>query len=279
MVKTISMQKVTWRRYTSAVTSILSFVSSSVHFGWCTEHEYFQVRRMEQILSHARDRPFPSHCIDVGMNDGFYTMLMAASGCIVNSFEVQPLCVDIAHVSLEKNDFGDNVTIHNRLVSDRHEEKFTIPMGRGCDGGFNIRGKLGQKMGHLQEALNHNASFHAITLDSLAMHGGHDIQLLKIDTEGHDFKVLSGACRLIRSRKIESIFIEMYPGVQPTPERNFVTSALFSSGYRATFIGRKDCGAATDEKQFWAIALHKRRCVDVLFEKLSPIEPTKTEPR
>ena len=269
MTKTISMQGVTWRRYTSAVTSILSFVSSSVHFNWCTVHEDFQVRRIEQILSGTRDRPFPSHCIDVGMNDGFYTMLMAASGCVVNSFEVQPLCVDIAHASLEKNDFGDNVTIHNRPISDRHEEKLTIQMGRGCDGGFSINGEIGKRMRHLSEALDHNASFHAIALDSLIMHSGHDIQLLKIDTEGHDFKVLSGALRLIRSRKIEAIFMEMFRGVQPTSERNLVTSALFSSGYRATFIGRrKDCGATTDEKEFWAIALYKRSCVDVLFEKL-----------
>lgn len=266
--ETTSLQGVTWNRYTSAVTSILSFVSSSVHFNWCTVQENFQVRRMEQILSRTRDRPFPSHCIDVGMNDGFYTMLMAASGCIVNSFEVQPLCVDIAHLSLEKNVFGDNVTIHTRPISDRHEDKLVIQMGRGCDGGFNINGKIGQKMGHLQEALDHNVSFYAIALDSLIMHSGHDIQLLKIDTEGHDFKVLSGALRLIRSRKIEAIFMEMQKGVQPSPEINIVTSALFSSGYRATFIGRNDCGATTDEKKFWAIALHKRKCVDVLFEKL-----------
>ena len=264
----ISLRDVTWRKYTSAVTSILSFVSSSVHFNWCTVNEDFQVRRMEQILSRTRDRPFPSHCIDVGMNDGFYTMLMAASGCIVNSFEVQPLCVDIAHVSLEKNDFRDNVTIHSRPVSDRHEEELVIQMGRGCDGGFNIRGKLGQKMGHLKEALDHNVSFRGIALDSLIMHSGHDIKLLKIDTEGHDFKVLSGALRLIRSRKIEAIFMEMLHKVQPRAETNIVTSALFSSGYRATFIGRTDCGVATDEKTFWAIALHKRNCVDVLFEKI-----------
>lgn len=271
MVNAISLRDVTWINYTSAVTSILPFVSSSVHFNWCTVHEDFQVRRMEQILSRTRDRPFPSHCIDVGMNDGFYTMLMAASGCIVNSFEVQPLCVDIAHVSLEKNDVSDNVTIHSRPVSDRHEEELVIQMGRGCDGGFNIRGKLGQKMGHLREALNHNVSFRAIALDSLIMHSGHDIQLLKIDTEGHDFKVLSGALRLIRSRKIEAIFMEMqkkmHHGVQPSAETNIVTSALFSSGYRATFIGSTDCGIATDEKTFRAIALHKRNCVDVLFEK------------
>lgn len=128
MTASTSLRGVTWRRYTSAVTSILSFVSSSVHFDWCTVREDFQVRRMEHILSRARDRPSPSHCIDVGMNDGFYTMLMAASGCIVNSFEVQPLCVDIAHMSLKQNDFGENVTIHTRPVSHRHEEKLTIPM-------------------------------------------------------------------------------------------------------------------------------------------------------
>ena len=32
------------------------------------------------------------------MNDEFYTMFMAASGCIVDSFEVQPLCIDVARM-------------------------------------------------------------------------------------------------------------------------------------------------------------------------------------
>tara|TARA_B110000046_G_scaffold175316_1_gene199871 strand:- start:453 stop:878 length:426 start_codon:yes stop_codon:yes gene_type:complete len=141
-------------------------------------------------------------------------------------------------------------------------------MGRGCDGGFSINGKICQKRGHLEEALDHNVSFYAIALDSLIMHSGHDIQILKIDTEGHDFKVLAGALQLIRSRKIEAIFMEMQTRVRPSPERNIVTSALFSSGYRATFIGGVDCGVTTDEKKFWTVARHKRNCFDVLFEKL-----------
>ena len=39
---------------------------------------------------------------------------------------------------------------------------------------------------------------------------------LKIDTEGHDFKVLSGALRMIRSGKIKAIFMEMHHGVRHT---------------------------------------------------------------
>ena len=176
MTKTTSLLGVTWTRYTSAVTGILSFVSSSVHFAWCTQKEHFQLHRMERLLSHIRDHPSPSYCVDVGMNDGFYTMLMAASGCVVNSFEIQPLCIDIAHVSLSRNGFQRNVTIHNRPVSAKHEQKLTFPLGTGCDGGYGMHGKIGHRMGHLKQVLRQNVSFYAFALDSLE-HSGHDIKV------------------------------------------------------------------------------------------------------
>lgn len=267
MTRTYSLEGVRWQRYASMVTGILPFLSSSVHFDWCTRNENFQVKRMEKLLEGIRNNSYESQCFDVGMNDGFYTMLMAASGCIVNSFEVQPLCIDIAHMSMEKNEFENNITIHNRPVSNKHEKKLTFPMGKGCDGGYRINGHIGQRMGHLKQFMSTNTSFYSFAIDSVKR-VDNNIHILKIDTEGHDFNVLSGALDLIRLRKINAIFMEMHVNVKRTFENNIVTSTLFKSGYRGIFIGNPDCGIATSLKEFWKIALQKRHCVDVFFEKM-----------
>ena len=101
-----------------------SYVTSSVHYEWCMNSERLQV---DSFVAELTNRS--GHCtvIDVGMNDGFYTMLSAAMGCKVYAFEVQQMCVEIAYDFVARNHFEDTVHIFHQPVSAHNGEAMAIP--------------------------------------------------------------------------------------------------------------------------------------------------------
>ena len=102
--------QVVWHNHSTSrcpIAGVPPFVSSSIHFWWCMVGERFQV---DSIVEYLREREH-SECVavDVGMNDGFYSMLFASLGCRVYAFEVQRLCVQVALKSIERNRIGPHV--------------------------------------------------------------------------------------------------------------------------------------------------------------------------
>ena len=249
-----------------------SFVTSSVHFEWCMHFERFQVDDFVAELSQKR-----GNCVvyDVGMNDGFYTMLSAAMGCRVHAFDVQDMCVEIARRFVILNHF-DHVTVVHQPVSANHDEKLAIPSLQACDGGFTFSGAAanatpGTRLGHLGIPLVHKREFRAITLDAYVPPGTM-IDILKIDTEGHEPLVLRGAQTLFRSRRIRRAWIEANPSPSPTSWRSFnLLHRIMTWGYAARVVGNGPCPRdvfyANDWTRFHAYLLDPTRnhmCVDVL---------------
>ena len=180
-----------------------SYFTSSIHYDWCMVNERFQVDSFVDELTNNK-----GHCvvIDVGMNDGFYTMLSAALGFRVYGFELQDVCVQIAYDFLKRNQFEDRVIILNKPVSAHNNYVIPIPLSKACDGGFSFSGRFtnatrGIPLGHLSLPVGDKKEFHTIALDTFVP-SGTKVDILKIDTEGHEPQVLEGAMGLIRARAI-----------------------------------------------------------------------------
>ena len=254
------------------------------------EAERFQV---DSMASYARHHANAScMALDVGMNEGFYTQMLAAMGCRVYSFELQPLCIKIAQHSLELNSFDGYVRIIHRPVSSAHNQKLVIhyPDYPLCIGTFSATAvDAGSKAWPHNHILNVAHTFHTVTLDSwlaetLDETASAFVNVLKIDVEGHEAAVLDGAKQLITSRRVGRVHMEFlnataWLGSLQTLKR------FFYSGYAAEVIGpsargprvallrnkKRTCGryAPHEWKQFEHV-MHTQpwkfgRCTDVQF--------------
>lgn len=260
------------RSHRQPLPGVPSYLTSSVHYEWCMDYERFQVDSFVGELTKKQGR-----CVvlDVGMNDGFYTMLSAALGCRVYAFEVQDLCVQIAHDFLKRNDFEGRATILDQPVSAHNNEVIAIPRSKACDGGFSFSGAFanatrGSRIGHLSLPVTEKKEFHAIALDTFVPPGT-KVDILKIDTEGHEPQVLKGAKRLYETGAIGKIWLEVNaPGAERAWHSFQVLHAVMRSGYTARFAGRGPCPEGVFKASEWN-AFHRHLqdpkrggCVDVL---------------
>jgi FkbM family methyltransferase len=124
----------------------------------------------------------PGFCaIDVGANDGVYTHAFARTGARVEAFEPQPACLEI----LES--YGRsraNVRVHpEALGASEHAAALIIPIrdGKPVSGHASLRRMEGPASAH---------DVYVRTLDSFALR---DVRVIKIDVEGGEADVLSGA--------------------------------------------------------------------------------------
>jgi FkbM family methyltransferase len=130
--------------------------------------------------------------MDVGANVGVYTVAMAkavGSSGHVWAFEPTPATAECLKQSLDANQF-DNVTLVRAAVS---EIAGTTDFSLGTHAEENAVAKTG---GAGQEVLR----VEAVTLDQMAADRGcANIDLVKLDVEGHEFEVIRGATAFLRT--------------------------------------------------------------------------------
>ena len=193
----------------------LTFFVGINHHDWCLYNERQQTMLTIDILKTKQDQ-----CvfIDVGMNDGFYTNLSGKLGCQVWSFELQRKCIELAKLAINTNNINDLVTILHLPVSSKHGKILSIPFPEEhlCDGGFSFSGnntsllnvKVQQQHHKNNDTKHHLRQFQSIALDSF-IHKNTYIDILKIDTEGHEPDVLMGSINLFRQHRIGVAFVEL----------------------------------------------------------------------
>ena len=158
--------------------------------------------------------------IDVGCNVGIFSLVAARRvGAFgrVHAFDANPGMLSHLKRSLVMNWLVDRVVLHHRAVGASSGE-VTFVLADTCAGGS-----------HVSAASNGDALYHRITeglskpvtttvpmvrLDEKFM-PGQEIKLLKIDVEGHEHDVLAGASRLIESRCVAHIMLELIEEVSP----------------------------------------------------------------
>lgn len=139
------------------------------------------------------------------MNDGFYTNLGAYLGCRVYAFELQPACINAAITTIRLNNLQSKIRIFNYAVSDS-EDVLSIPLAKNstiCRGRFSFTRSDLTDLLPISDVRDRGyvTNVTAVRLDKVVP-STFQIDLLKIDTEGHDPQVLLGAEELFRNKQI-----------------------------------------------------------------------------
>ena len=120
----------------------------SIHAWHCTLQEIPIINEFVNNLQvsvtniHGPEEPgkqsvYPCTVIDVGMNDGYYTILSAALGCRVYSFELQETCIEIANAAIKANNFPSNqISIISHPVSSETGTPISLLVPNICTGTF-----------------------------------------------------------------------------------------------------------------------------------------------
>ena len=270
-------EKMTLHRYTDPVAGILYL--PPVHFKWVTGAEKHILRVFD---SATRGEVGNRIVLDVGTNDGFYSLVSAARKFPVHAFEVQQSCVEVAEAVWRFNNVHEFIHLHRNAATDVSGQWLSIPIVEGCSGVLTVQKLESSSLSKFKE-------IQTVHLDSIV--GAQPVAFLKVDVEGMEAKVILGARRLFQERQIEVAAVESHHwrkgnAVQSMEQVSFV----YDYGYTIkclmhTASHHPDGGAGPTSivdhtwrsKKEWMSAAEaltanykgdtRFQCVDLLFEK------------
>mmetsp|Transcript_4631 Transcript_4631/g.7010 ORF Transcript_4631/g.7010 Transcript_4631/m.7010 type:complete len:382 (-) Transcript_4631:151-1296(-) len=137
--------------------------------------------------------------LDIGANAGYYSLLAAKMGHNSVQFDLQPECQNILRNSVLANKFQNQIITIAAGVSDS-DGTVEVPV-IGCNGQFpQILPKKGTPTTSAQlHPLDHFISYEG------------NIMLMKVDTEGNEKRVLSGAIRFFKEKIVNNAIVEVTP--------------------------------------------------------------------
>jgi FkbM family methyltransferase len=144
-------------------------------------------------------------CVDVGANVGFYTISLATklTQGAVHAFEPVPLSFHLLALNVLSNNLL-NVCLNNYAIGDSDKE---IDFVIAEDGGFSSQFDTGRK------PIVNKLRIRMTTLDSYCLERNLPrVDFLKVDVEGGERGVISGAHRLLsdKDRKPRLIMLELF---------------------------------------------------------------------
>jgi FkbM family methyltransferase len=176
-----------------------------IHFDWIMDYEQHILRQLEKVVCVGSAS---SIVVDVGANDGIYSLLAAATrGCRVQAFEMQRSCVAIAAAAARLNDLDQRIVIHQQPVSNVTGQEIRMAAGEQCLGTMSVTAR--RKRGP------HDV-LRTTTLDAAFAASANAIAWLKVDAEGHESEIIEGARQLFIGRRIASAVVESHhwrPGI------------------------------------------------------------------
>jgi FkbM family methyltransferase len=169
---------------------------------------------IEDIVAQRR------RCIDIGANVGLYTYRFAQCFGQVEAFEPIPRCARI----IASSRMG-NVCLRNYALSNRcGKATLSIPVTGGPEAD-----SLASLSNHFPDAKSLVVDLH--TLDSFHFS---EVDLIKIDVEGHELEVLEGAMQTI-DRELPTILVEVEQRHHPDKGIQGIFEFVQALGYEGTF--------------------------------------------
>jgi FkbM family methyltransferase len=144
--------------------------------------------------------------VDIGANEGVYAYALSELGATVHAFEANPTFADFAKRSL-----GNRANVHQLALSNEiGQASFFIPLAEDSSE-LHLAGNL--KNSHSQFERQSVIKVDVRTLDSFALSG---VQFIKVDVEGSELEVLSGARETI-ARDHPGLLLELLSGTYKDP--------------------------------------------------------------
>lgn len=160
--------------------------------------------------------------LDIGANAGFHGLCAASTFARVHAFEPVPQTAARLRGNVARSGLGAIVQVHEVALSDRA-------------GRVSMRVEPGHCGANRIEAVGDRSSIEVpmATLDELAdREGMREVDLVKIDVEGHERAVIAGAARLL-ARDRPRLFVEL-----GSVERLRAFRELLPAGYRVLVPSR-----------------------------------------
>lgn len=176
--------------------------------------------------------------LDLGANIGYYALmelnLIGSSGKLI-AVEPSKNNVNLLTRNLDLNGFN-NIEIHNLAISDKVGEKkfFLSRMSNLNTFHDNGTGQLHLSGEHIDTQ----------TTTVPALMGGRDLDLIRMDVEGHEVEVINGLLPSIKSGVLKpSIIFETHLS-RYTPDHDFepLLRELFRLGYKVKLVGSSSTG-------------------------------------
>jgi FkbM family methyltransferase len=179
--------------------------------------------------------------VDVGANDGPYSMLAAHFGRRVVAFEPNSAVAEGLRAAL-----GRGVEVHAVALSDHAGSAvFFLPVQADTD--ITTRGSL--EAGAHTDFQRREMTVDVATLDSFDLE---DVALIKIDVEGHEWQVLRGALTTVR-RDLPNLIVEIEEHRAPGNLTRFV-GTLTGLGYEGFVVHDRQLMPVAD----FSVAVHQR---------------------
>jgi len=148
--------------------------------------------------------------LDIGSNAGYYGLLAATYGLKTVAFDLQPECVAVIQNSILVNNLGEKMRVIPKGVSEgKVNETTTIQVpNEGCNGRFPFDdGKKSSKHNNMIDVELHPLQYYLPSSSKII-----EIEMMKVDTEGNEKRVLVGALPFFASQKIKNAIVEVTSG-------------------------------------------------------------------
>ncbi|WP_416671995.1 FkbM family methyltransferase [Egbenema bharatensis] len=168
------------------------------------------------------------HCLDVGANHGYYSVLMSsmvgASGRVI-ALEPNHRLADMVRKTMEVNGFNDRATVRTNAVSSKSGEivKLTVPPGH--TGHASIK--------HTARPTDEVMEVETVTIDELTAEWP-QVNLIKVDVEGAEEFVWQGMRETVRRNKDIVIVLEF--GANRYPNSRAFLEEIVAEGFILRYI-------------------------------------------
>lgn len=197
------------------------------------------------------------HCVDVGANHGYYTLIMADAvehdGRVL-AVEPNPRLAALLTLNIEVNGFQSHASVLQKAVTgtDAQKNNLVIPLRRMGDA------TLCQPATAADEVVE----VETVTLDS-ALAAWPSVDLIKIDAEGSEDAIWAGMQQTLERNRDITIIMELTCPRYADP-RAFL-QAIQRAGFRLRYIDYDaSIKSATQEqlltdrsKEYWMLFLHR----------------------
>lgn len=162
---------------------------------------------VKNVLVHIIDTKQDAIIYDVGANEGDYAQLVLTTipGCKIYCFEPNPPTAKRLNARFDKN---RALSVHPVGIGEQSGETILYDFAN-CDGSYFASVYRDALFAQSRVAVVREIPIPVVTLDEFCeSQSSSTIDLLKLDTEGHEYAALQGAKKLIRENRIRCIHFE-----------------------------------------------------------------------